>query len=124
MYQSSRIVEEKQVSLFALRITSVNPLDNSLIWRAVGRVEAGQSQVEGVRWLKVARKCSPDCGIKSKQVVVTPGRSGPCRHRASTSAQNGVGKVISQRSSLPGPLPLEIKVPCFREMDFVATDTS
>ncbi|GFW61426.1 hypothetical protein TNCV_346741 [Trichonephila clavipes] len=27
--------------------------DDSLRWRAVGRFEAGQSQVKGVRWLQV-----------------------------------------------------------------------
>ncbi|GFU78896.1 hypothetical protein TNCV_307371 [Trichonephila clavipes] len=39
-------------------MTSHNRLDNSLRWRAVGRLEAGQSQAEETRWLQVAPKWS------------------------------------------------------------------
>ncbi|GFU38308.1 hypothetical protein TNCV_2433031 [Trichonephila clavipes] len=58
-----------------LKITSHNRLDDSLRWRAVGRLEAGQSQVEVDRSLQVGQNWSPGCGINSKQVVLSPGWS-------------------------------------------------
>ncbi|GFY12177.1 hypothetical protein TNCV_3097311 [Trichonephila clavipes] len=42
-------------------------------WRAVCRLEAGPSQTEVARSLKVARKGYPGSGINSKQVVLSPG---------------------------------------------------
>ncbi|GFW25933.1 hypothetical protein TNCV_1328891 [Trichonephila clavipes] len=44
-------------------------LDDSLRWRAVGKL-AGQFKV---RWLQVTPKWSTSCGINSKQVVLLPG---------------------------------------------------
>ncbi|GFW98121.1 hypothetical protein TNCV_2491761 [Trichonephila clavipes] len=49
--------------------------DDSLRRRAVGRLEAGQSQAEKIRWLQVARKWSLGYGINSKQGVLSIGRS-------------------------------------------------
>ncbi|GFS86451.1 hypothetical protein TNCV_513261 [Trichonephila clavipes] len=58
-----------------MKITSHDHLDDSLKLRAIRRLEAGQSQVEGARWLQVARKWSSINGINSKQVVLSSGRS-------------------------------------------------
>ncbi|GFW32487.1 hypothetical protein TNCV_676461 [Trichonephila clavipes] len=55
-----------------MRMTYHNSLDHSLRWRAVGRLEAGQSQAEVARWLQVALKLSPGDGINSKQVALSP----------------------------------------------------
>ncbi|GFU98071.1 hypothetical protein TNCV_233461 [Trichonephila clavipes] len=58
-----------------MRLTRHNSLDGSLGWRAIGRLEAGQSQTVVARWLKVARKWSLVYGINSKLGVLPPGRS-------------------------------------------------
>ncbi|GFV45810.1 hypothetical protein TNCV_2321701 [Trichonephila clavipes] len=54
-------------------MTSHNRLDDSLRWRTVGKLEAGQSQAKVVRWLQVARKRFFGYGINSKQVALLPG---------------------------------------------------
>ncbi|GFY02815.1 hypothetical protein TNCV_3506951 [Trichonephila clavipes] len=51
-----------------------NRLNESLKWRDVGRLEAGQNQVEEASLLQVAPKVwSPGYEINSKQVIVSPG---------------------------------------------------
>ncbi|GFS99594.1 hypothetical protein TNCV_167221 [Trichonephila clavipes] len=65
----------EQVGLFAARRTSHNRLGDSLGWRAVRRLEGGQSQAEVARWLQVTQKWSPGYGINSKQIVLSPRRS-------------------------------------------------
>ncbi|GFU10128.1 hypothetical protein TNCV_3449221 [Trichonephila clavipes] len=50
-------------------MTSHNRLDDSLRWRDVDRLEAGQSQAEVARWLQMAQKWTPGCGINSKQML-------------------------------------------------------
>ncbi|GFT26421.1 dynein heavy chain 9, axonemal [Trichonephila clavipes] len=47
----------------------------SLRWRHAGSLEAGQSQVDVVRWLQVVRKWSRGYRIDSKQVALSLGRS-------------------------------------------------
>ncbi|GFU35721.1 hypothetical protein TNCV_1203951 [Trichonephila clavipes] len=58
-----------------MRMNSHNRLDNFLRWRAVGRAQAGQSQVEMAESLQGARKFPPGGIINSKQEVLSPGRS-------------------------------------------------
>ncbi|GFV42768.1 hypothetical protein TNCV_841231 [Trichonephila clavipes] len=64
---------KKQASLLSLsaNVTSHNRLDDTLRWRAVGRVEAGQSNMEVARSLQVTRKGYLGCRINSKQVVLS-----------------------------------------------------
>ncbi|GFU88949.1 hypothetical protein TNCV_4446241 [Trichonephila clavipes] len=45
---------KKQVSLLAVRMTYHNHLDDFLRWRAVDKLEAGQSELEVARWVQVA----------------------------------------------------------------------
>ncbi|GFW49867.1 hypothetical protein TNCV_1885301 [Trichonephila clavipes] len=53
-------------------MTSNYHLNNSLRWRAVGRLEVDKSEAEIARWLQVARKWSLGFGINSKDVVLPP----------------------------------------------------
>ncbi|GFY04154.1 hypothetical protein TNCV_1199321 [Trichonephila clavipes] len=53
-------------------MTSNNRLDDSLRCRFIGRLEAGQSQAEVVRWLQVSRKWTPTCEINTKLELPSP----------------------------------------------------
>ncbi|GFX52040.1 hypothetical protein TNCV_4653691 [Trichonephila clavipes] len=50
-------------------------LDDSLRWKAVGRLEAPQSQAELTQGLQVAQMWTPGYGNNSKQVILSPERS-------------------------------------------------
>ncbi|GFW52750.1 hypothetical protein TNCV_2393301 [Trichonephila clavipes] len=52
-------------------MTSHNRLDDSLRWRTVDRFEASQCKAYVTRSLQVALKWYLDCGINSKQVVLS-----------------------------------------------------
>ncbi|GFX29327.1 hypothetical protein TNCV_3218611 [Trichonephila clavipes] len=66
-------------------MTSHNLLGDSLRWRTIGRLEAGQSQAEVALYLQVARKGSLTYGINSKHKWYCHQQG---RLRVSTSAQD------------------------------------
>ncbi|GFV21417.1 transposable element Tcb2 transposase [Trichonephila clavipes] len=72
-YDVWNVVSHSTVDI-SLKMTFHNGLDDSLRWKAAGRLEAGQSQAEVSRWLQVSRKWFPGYGINSKQVI-SPGTS-------------------------------------------------
>ncbi|GFX34613.1 hypothetical protein TNCV_3658511 [Trichonephila clavipes] len=55
-------------------MTNHNHLNESLRWRAVGSLEAGQSKSEVARWLQMTQKLAFDYGINSRQVVLSQRR--------------------------------------------------
>ncbi|GFU58953.1 hypothetical protein TNCV_4732321 [Trichonephila clavipes] len=70
-----------------LKTRRVRERYDSLRCRAIGRLEASQSEAEVAESLQVAQKWSPGHGINSKQVYVTR-KVSQGRHRASTSAHD------------------------------------
>ncbi|GFX77440.1 hypothetical protein TNCV_2956361 [Trichonephila clavipes] len=64
------VLKQRSYSLFAVRMNSHDRLEGFLRWRAVGRLEEGQSQAEDGY---VACKWSPIYGIHSKQNILSPG---------------------------------------------------
>ncbi|KAF8781683.1 hypothetical protein HNY73_012057 [Argiope bruennichi] len=79
---------------------SHNRLDDSLRWRAVGRLETGQSQAEVTRRLQVAPKVVSRLWNQFQTNGTVTRKAGQGYHRATTPAQDRYLALRARRHRL------------------------
>ncbi|UYV84693.1 hypothetical protein LAZ67_X003118 [Cordylochernes scorpioides] len=81
-----------------IRIFLLRRLEDSLRWRAIGRIEAGQSQAEVARWLETSRKVVSNLRKQFQYTGDISRREGQGRPRIITSTEELYLKLTAKRN--------------------------